>query len=114
MNNQLEKFLKEFKNITLDLIKALEDDNLDAMEELLDKRQSIIIHLENIEYTTEEFKEIVNQIDILTLQKKLLDLMNEKKVKLRTEMDKLSETKAANKSYKSKFAVDSVYFNKKI
>ena len=114
MNKLVEESLIEFKNITLDLINALECDDFDILESLIEKRQAIISTLEKTDYTEEEFKHIASSIDLLTLQKKVLDLMNVKKVELRNEMDKLSEVKNANKSYKSRFAVDSVYFNKKI
>lgn len=114
MNKLLEESLIEFKNVTLNLINALESDDFDEIESLIEKRQNIISALENTNYTEEEFRHIASSINLLTLQKKVLDLMNAKKVELRNEMDKLSEVKIANKSYNSKFAVDSVYFNKKI
>ncbi|WP_074042349.1 flagellar protein FliT [Desnuesiella massiliensis] len=114
MDKLLEESLIEFKSITLDLINALEYDDFDKLESLIEKRQAIINILEKANYAEEEFKHIASSIDLLTLQKKVLDLMNSKKVELRSEMDKLSEIKTANKSYNSKFAVDSVYFNKKI
>lgn len=114
MNKILEESLIKFKNITLDLIYALESNDFDALDSLLEKRQGIIDSIEISNYTEQEFKYLASSIDLLTLQKRVLDLMNSKKVELRNEMDKLSEIKTANKSYQSKFAVDSVYFNKKI
>lgn len=110
----LENQLQEFKEVTLELIQKMEKSEFEKLDELLQKRQSIIEHIDKLRCDEKEFKDIAESIDVLTLQKKLFDLMNQKKLELRSEMDKISEIKNANKSYKSKNSLDSVYFNKKI
>lgn len=106
--------LEDFKEVTLKLIEKVENDEFEKLDELLEKRQEIIVRIDKLQYSQEEFRNIAESIDILPLQKKLLDLMNIKKIKLRNEMDKISEIKNANKSYQSKSSLDSVYFSKKI
>ncbi|MEA4826421.1 MAG: flagellar protein FliT [Clostridium sp.] len=106
--------LKDFKEVTLKLIEKVENDEFEKLDELLEKRQEIIVRIDKLQYSQEEFRNIAESIDILPLQKKLLDLMNIKKIKLRNEMDKILEIKNANRSYQSRNSLDSVYFSKKI
>lgn len=106
--------LEKFKETTLQLIKKVENSEIEDLDELLNKRQIIIEAIDKLNYSQEEFKALLKALDILTLQKKLLDLMNKKKIDLRNEMQKISEVKNANKSYHSRVSLDPVYFNKKI
>lgn len=114
MNMDLYETLENFKIITLKLIEELEKDNFDELDSLLNLRQLEIDKMDNINYTKEEFKKLCMEYKILALQERLTKLMNQKRMEVRNEIDKLSEAKSANKSYNKRFSIDSIYFNKKI
>ncbi len=114
MYEELKTCLLDYKEKTLKAIALVEKDDLDALEKILDSRQNIIEHMENLNYTQDEFIGFCKEFDIMPLQKRLTEIMNRKKLEYRKEMDNLNEIKTANKSYNKRFAVDSIYFNKKI
>lgn len=114
MEMNLKSQLEAFKKITLELIQKMENGEFEDLDNLLQSRQTIIEKIENLNYSHKEFKVLAEDIDLLRLQKKLSELMNQKKLELRNEIDKISEIKNANKSYKSKHSLDSVFFSKKI
>lgn len=111
---ELKDGLKEYKNITLDIINSLEKEDYDALEQLISSRQNIINTIDKLSYSKEEFIRICKELDILMLQQKLIKLMNEKKATLRNNMNNLATSQNANKSYNKRYSVDSIFFNKKI
>lgn len=110
----LRENLSKYKNITIKLIDNTEREEYDKLDELLSNRQDIIDDIEKLKYTKEEFLILCKEFDILLLQQKLIKLTNEKRVNLRHDIDNLSTSQTANKSYGKRYAVDSVFFNKKI
>jgi len=110
----LKDNLKQYKDITLELISNVEKDNFEILDMLLSNRQNVIDEIEKLNYTKEEFLNLCKELNILVLQQKLTKLMNMKKANLRNDIDALTNSQNANKSYNKKFAVDSVFFNKKI
>lgn len=106
--------LELYKELTLELIDSVEKDMLDDLDMLIQKRQNVINAVEQLTYDGESFNEISIELNLMVLQKKLTELMNEKKNEIKSKIEKLGENKIANKSYNKRFAVDSIYFNKKI
>lgn len=114
MKLDLKQALTQYKNCTLDLIASLEREDFNSLDGLLNKRQLVIDTVDNISYTKEEFTAISEELQILVLQKKLTDLMNEKKKKVRRELDNVIEGKKANKNYNRTIYSDSTFFSKQI
>lgn len=114
MKQDLKQALTQYKNYTLDLISVLEKEEFDSLDKVLNERQFVIEEINNIDYTREEFKVIVEELEILILQKKLTELINEKRNNTRIELDNIVNSKKANKNYNRKFYSDSMFFNKKI
>lgn len=110
----LKDGLKDYKNITLDIINSLEKEDYDVLEQLISNRQNIIDEIDKLSYSKEEFVKICKELDILMLQQKLVKLINEKKASLRNNMNNLATSQNANKSYNRRYSVDSIFFNKKI
>lgn len=106
--------LKEFKDITIELIANIEKEDYAKLDELLSNREQIINAIDKIDYTKEEFLKLSKELDILVLQQKLTKLTNEKKANLQHNIENLSTSQTASKSYGKRYAVDSVFFNKKI
>ncbi|WML35499.1 flagellar protein FliT [Clostridium sp. OS1-26] len=112
MNTELEGLLNQYKECTLQLISIVESELYDDIEGLIEKRENIIDKINSIEHTKEEFSRIVKDLQILILQKRLTDLMNEKKSKIKNELNSIAKNKSARKSYNKKSSVDSLFFNK--
>lgn len=111
---ELTKELVQFKQVTIELIKVLQQDEVYKLDALMDSRQTIIENMEKLQYTTEEFTNICNELDILDTQNKLLELMQTKKENTKEELSKIQQTKNANNNYNKSFYVNSGILNKKI
>ena len=111
---ELTKELVQFKQVTIELIKVLQQDEIYKLDALMDSRQTIIENMEKLQYTTEEFTNICNELDIIDIQHKLLELMQVKKESTKEELNKIQQTKNANNNYNKSFYMNSGILNKKI
>ncbi|MBU3142342.1 hypothetical protein [Clostridium sp. CF012] len=111
---ELTQMLVEFKRVTIEIISALQRDEINKLDFLLDSRQVIIENMEKLQYSTEEFTMVCNELDILNIQQKLSELMKLKKEDTKEQLDKIQITKNANNNYNKSFYVNSGTFNKQI
>ncbi|QGU95061.1 hypothetical protein GOM49_08130 [Clostridium bovifaecis] len=86
----------------------------DNVEKLLNKRQEIINELASLSYSSEEFKEVVRDINLLELNKKAVNLISKNRLELRNKMNSIAKGKAARKSYDSNFYESIKKFSKKV
>ncbi|WP_032121992.1 flagellar protein FliT [Clostridium amazonitimonense] len=114
MNQELRRYMEDYREKTLKSIELIEKEDLEPLDDILNSRQGIIDSIENLQYKKEDFINLCEEFKIMQLQKRLTEVMNEKKMQYRIEIDKIKESKNANKSYNKQFSVDSIYFNKKI
>ncbi|AVQ37360.1 flagellar protein FliT [Clostridium botulinum] len=112
--NKLKEELIKYKNLTLSIIEALEREDYDNPEKLLDKRQNTINEINNLSYTKEEFKNINNELDLILLEKKLQTIMLKKKVELKQKINNALESREATKSYNMKQLNSQYILNKTI
>lgn len=113
-NGELRKALEIYRDDTLNLIYSLEKEDYDLLEELLNKRQSTIDVISNLQYTKEEFSDIVQELKILMYQNKLSNLTLEKRNSAKEEINRISQTKNANNIYNKRIYANSRVFNKTI
>lgn len=107
--DELRRKLIKFREITLNIIDYLEKEDYDSPENLLEERENIIKEINNLNYKNEEFKKIGVELELLLIEKKLQDLMIEKKAKVKLKLKKSSENKEANKNYNIKqFSKESI------
>jgi hypothetical protein len=114
MENQLKEQLLDYRGTTLKLIKALEEENYEVLDELLSERQKFLDNLSLISHTKDELSEVYSELELLKLDKGLTELMRGKLDEVRNNINKLAESKSARKSYNQKLNVDALYLNKKI
>ncbi|MBZ9624579.1 hypothetical protein G9F71_017140 [Clostridium sp. FP2] len=112
--NELTQKLVQFKQVTMELIRALQQDEINKLDVLLDSRQMLIEDMEKLQYTTEEFANICNELGILKVQHELLELMQLKKEDTKQELNRIQLTKNANNNYNKSFYANSSMFNKQI
>lgn len=112
--NTLKQYLEDYKNITIELINNLYCDKLDNIDEFMKKRQNILETIGNLDFSKEDFNLITNEIELSAIEKRLKDVMTEKKEKLKIEIEKISISKNANNSYNKNLYGKSQVFSKKI
>lgn len=112
--SELSDAVLKYKEITVQIYTSLEIDNLDNLLILFNKRKEIIEQINTMEYTNEEFTNIYNETGTGEIDKRIIELMNEKRADLKLKINKVSSGLNANKSYYKKYNVDPMFFNKKL
>ncbi|MBC2582586.1 flagellar protein FliT [Clostridium sp. DJ247] len=113
-NKELSKALEDYKEYTLNFIYSLEKEDFDVLEKLLNNRQRIIENINSMQYTKEEFSAIVEKLEIMIYEKKLSNLMIEKRNKIKQQMTKILLSKNANNMYNKGLYSGARVFNRKI
>lgn len=114
MDQQLKEALIEYKDHTIKLIEALEKEDFDSLEPLLSLRQEKIDVMDRMEYSKNEFVDICSDLNIVNIEQKCSNLLLQKRDELKSNINKFTEAKSANRSYRATYSVDSLFFNKKI
>jgi len=113
MNEKLKSYLEYFKKCTVEMIEDLENDDLDNFEVVLNNRQQIIDKINDLNFNQNEFKEICEQLDIITLNNKLNKRAKDEKDKLKQKILGLKKSQSANSIYNSNVNQSNV-FSKKV
>jgi len=111
---ELAEKLAQFKQITIEIIKVLQQDEVDKLDSLLDGRQMVIEKMEGLQYTTEEFTNVCNELDILNVERELSELLQAKRESAKQELNKIQLTKNATINYNKSFYANMNIFNKQI
>ena len=91
----MEKLAKEYYDISLDILKNLEKENLEQVDSLLDKRQFILDNIIDVE----KFKKTAAQYDILKIDNQIKVVLYEKIKVVKHEIKEHNISKRANISY---------------
>lgn len=120
---ELKSFLEEFKSKTIELNNILKKDSEDLLplvEDLLNERQSIIEKINEIKYSTEEFKKVFNELDLKAEEETLEKLLENKKTSIQNELgdvkkeiSKMTNKRSVNRKYVNINPLDPVFLNKK-
>ncbi|EJO5346078.1 flagellar protein FliT [Clostridium botulinum] len=95
----LENLIKEYKIISLEIKDALDNDNLDALDILLDQRQKIIDTLDTTNFNIEKLKEAYKKYEIFELDKLIFEQMNSQKIQLRKKIFEVEKGKKVTRGY---------------
>lgn len=109
----LFEMLKEYKNITEDIIKALEVEEYDLLNKLLEKRDIIIENIGEVE-DKNSFFEIAKELKLLELENNIKKLFDEKYEKIKNNLRQVKEQKKINTKYQTKEPIDSIFIYKKL
>lgn len=116
----LSKLLNEFKDVTVQLNNSLEEDKLELIEELLNKRQSVIEEINLLNYSKEEFKNIADKLKLEEEEKRLGNFLKTKLLETKKdiennkkEMSRVSRQRNVNKMYVNVNPLDPVFLSKK-
>ncbi|SHE35993.1 hypothetical protein [Caloramator proteoclasticus] len=112
MINIFDLFI-EYKCITEDIIKALEKEEFDLLNELLEKRDILIKKIDEVE-NKKDLKKIVEELNILELDNFAKKLLDEKYKQIKIDLKKIKEQKMVNEKYAIKEPMDSIFVYKKL
>ncbi|MDP4176918.1 MAG: DUF725 domain-containing protein [Bacillota bacterium] len=113
MDQELKKLLEDFKKYTLECINSLNNEDYDALDNFILKRQEILSQISKIDCSPEECRKIVDELDILSHQKILSDIIISRQKELRDKIDNTEKKKSAANSYNN-LARGAVIFSKKL
>ena len=65
----LYDILKSYKDLNIKTINALKEDNLNLVEELLAKKDTVIDEIQSMNYQKEEFLKISNELKVMESEK---------------------------------------------
>ena len=99
-----------YKQISLEIIDALENDNIDILNELFEKRQSILDNSENIN----KLKDNIIKSEILDIDNKIKTLLGKEIEKTKSEIKEHRRSIMVNNSYIQNNKEILNLFNKKV
>lgn len=106
----MKELAKNYKEISLDIIKNFEKDDSYDMNELLDKRQGILDRVNDRNL----FKRMLNEVGILEIDEKIHSLLKGKMIKVKMEIKEHKKSIQANNSYVNFSKEKLNIFNKKV
>ena len=106
----MEEVTKRYKQISLDIIEKLENNNAYDIEKLLDKRQQILDNVSDIKL----FKKRLVEDGIIKIDEKIYTLIEEHIIKVKMEIMEHKKSKQANNSYINYNKKNLNIFNKKV
>lgn len=96
----MEELTRLYKEISLQLITRLENEELDTIDKLLDKRQEILNQeILSDESNKKRFKDILVKQGILEIDNNIHNLLDENIIKVKNEIREHKMSKQANNSY---------------
>lgn len=99
---ELKNKLIKFREITLNIITSLENEDYDSPEALLEERENIIREISKLNYHRDDFRKVSQELNLILVEKKLHKLITEKRLKLKLQLKESSEMKTANQNYTTK------------
>lgn len=97
---ELKELLLEYKGITEEFIKVIEEENYEIQgKELLSKREELLSELKIMDFDKKELVEVSNNLDLMMLEEKASVLLNTEKNKTKEEIFNLKNNHNAVKTY---------------
>ncbi|SCI97523.1 Uncharacterised protein [uncultured Clostridium sp.] len=106
----MEVVTKKYKQISLDIIDKLENNNTYDIDELLNERQKILDNVSDRKL----FKQMLVEDGILEIDEKIHSLIKENIIKVKMEIMEHKKSKQANNSYINYNKENLNIFNKKV
>lgn len=97
--NRLREYLMEYKKLTLSIIEAIEKEDYEIPEKILNEKQQVIDTINSLEYTKDEFINLSEELKLMSLEQKLNKISLDKRQKLKQRLNKSIENKERNKDY---------------
>lgn len=109
----LEELFQKYKDISLNIIKALEEDFVEQLDSKLEEREKVLEKIINKNQKEDVLKRLYEKYDLFRIDKDMKQKFESSMNDVRDEMIKIKKRKEANNLYNSVDA-RSVYISKKI
>lgn len=114
MEENLKNVLIKYRDCTLEIMKLLEKNDIDSVDDLVQKRQSLVDEVMGIKCSKEEAKVISEELKLQQLQDQVNVLMSKRLKEIKDAMQKNSDNKHANSAYRGATGNMPRIFSKKI
>lgn len=114
METNLREKLVEIKKLTESATAKIAEQNYDEVENIMDKRKSIIDELSTRDFSKQELNNIYIELKINECQDKLIEQINANKHDLTETIRNSNKAKKASKNYMSTNQKKSIIFNKEV
>ncbi|WP_446897239.1 flagellar protein FliT [Clostridium sp. LBM24168] len=109
----IEELFQKYKNISLAVISAVENDNMDSMDELVSERGKVLKLISEIDVEKKELKKLYEKYDLFSLDRKINEKFQQEMDDLKQKIRRVKISKEASKSYNSVNA-KSVFLSRKM
>ena len=96
--NELENYLKEYRELTLS-IGAGVSNNSSKLNELVEERKKVLQSIQNLNPNKNELAEICESLNIINLEKEVIQIVDNEKKKIKNEMMNLKKRSEGNQKY---------------
>jgi hypothetical protein len=114
MNDDLKEKIYKLRSLTEEALKAVQDEEYEKLNSCLDRRKSIVDVIVNSGCSKEDLKNDYNSLGISELENELMSTINEKKNKVREEINMSLHAMNASRNYNSGIKKKAVVFSKKV
>ena len=110
----LKELLEKYNQLNIDAIDAVEKDDVDKLSVLLNEKDFLIKKIDDINYTSDEFRKYAQEIDVVNIEKQLERVIREKKEEIKNKIKSTAINKNAVGAYNNVSFNSTGIFNKKI
>lgn len=110
---KIQNILREFKNLTVNLIEDLEVENYNSLDNIIEQRNILLDKLINKKYTKEDINKATKDLQIRELNHKLSVLLQSNMNKIKQNLEDISKSKVANNMYNNVYKTPNI-FSKKV
>lgn len=109
----LEELFQEYKDISLNIIKVLEDDLVEQLDSEFEKRNKILEEIARRNENKDVIRRLYEVYDLFKIDEEMQLKLQKSMNDVKSELVKIKKRKEANKSYNN-INARSVYLSKKI
>lgn len=109
----LEELFQEYKDISLNIIKVLEDDLIEQLDSEFEKRNKILEEIARRNENKDVIRRLYEVYDLFKIDEEMQLKLQKSMNVVKSELVKIKKRKEANKSYNN-INARSVYLSKKI
>ena len=104
----LNELFNQYKQLTDCMLESIDD--IDEVQVLISEREKLINKINEIKYDKYDFKKIVQKLNLIESEDKLLKKIKEEKSKTKQALDNVQKLKRAQEIYNREEGIP-VYFN---
>jgi hypothetical protein len=93
---ELREYLMQYKQITINACKFVQEKKYDEMEICIRKRNAVIENIKKLNFQSDDFKNICIKLNILEYERKLSESIEQQKVEIKRKIIKNTNARKMN------------------